>query len=254
MMFSTQLFAIWCALLLKEKIICSKFQPQSLRSAAVSKVCVAVGSVLPGLIFAIKSMRDNDSSGKEHFSLFQNYLTGGQSVLEIGFGEGANYQYYPSNLKLYALDPFINKFTIDKSKYLKKSITWHTLEARAEDIPFPDETFDVVVSTLVFCSVIDPEKSLLEVIRVLKNGGVFLCVEHIHADDGSLLGMEQNILDPLQQLVANGCHLTRHTDVLLHRYASKSEGIRFSQILQSKIVSFDTEWPISRQIFFAARK
>lgn len=29
--------------------------------------------------------------------------------------------------------------------------------------------------------------------------------------DGSLLRLVQNVLDPLQQVVADGCHLTRHT-------------------------------------------
>lgn len=45
---------------------------------------------------------------------------------------------------------------------------------RAEAIPFPDESFDSVVSTQVFEHVENPEKAAQEVCRVLKMGGHLL--------------------------------------------------------------------------------
>lgn len=50
-----------------------------------------------------------------------------------------------------------------------------------------------------------------EVRRVLKPGGMYIFVEHVAAKDGTILRFVQGILDPLQQTVADGCHLTRHT-------------------------------------------
>ncbi|GMP58322.1 hypothetical protein CsSME_00022033 [Camellia sinensis var. sinensis] len=47
--------------------------------------------------------------------------------------------------------------------------------------------------------------------RVLKPGGLFLFVEHVAAEDGTILKFLQGILDPLQQCVSDGCHLTRKT-------------------------------------------
>ncbi|XP_028086232.1 methyltransferase-like protein 7B [Camellia sinensis] len=53
--------------------------------------------------------------------------------------------------------------------------------------------------------------TLKEVMRVLKPGGLFLFVEHVAAKDGTILRFVQGILDPLQQRVSDGCHLTRKT-------------------------------------------
>ncbi|THG12701.1 hypothetical protein TEA_026828 [Camellia sinensis var. sinensis] len=80
-----------------------------------------------------------------------------------------------------------------------------------EALPLSDASVDVVVGTLVLCSVKDINMTLKEVMRVLKPGGLFLFVEHVAAKDGTILRFVQGILDPLQQRVSDGCHLTRKT-------------------------------------------
>ena len=57
------------------------------------------------------------------------------------------------------------------------------LRAPAEDLPFEDETFDVVVSTLVLCGVDDQPRAVREIRRVLRPGGRFLFLEHVRAAD-----------------------------------------------------------------------
>lgn len=61
------------------------------------------------------------------------------------------------------------------------------------------------------CSVSDVDLTLKEVKRVLKPGGSYIFVEHVAAKDGTILKFLQSILNPLQQAVADGCHLTRET-------------------------------------------
>lgn len=62
----------------------------------------------------------------------------------------------------------------------------------------------------VLCSVTDPEAALSEVRRVLKPGGTLLFIEHTAAGEGrALLRLAQQVLDPLQQALADNCHLTR---------------------------------------------
>src|SRR6476469_1391980 len=46
-----------------------------------------------------------------------------------------------------------------------------TIVGSAESLPFPDESFDVVLSTQVLEHVPDPEQALTEAVRVLKKGG-----------------------------------------------------------------------------------
>ena len=57
------------------------------------------------------------------------------------------------------------------------------LRAPAEDLPFEDDTFDVVVSTLVLCGVDDQPRALREIRRVLRPEGRLLFLEHVRSDD-----------------------------------------------------------------------
>jgi len=77
-----------------------------------------------------------------------------------------------------------------------------------ENLPFEDNSFDSVVTTLVLCMVEDVEKVVSEIHRVLRPGGNFLFYEHIVAETlpGRLL---QHLLDPIWVLATTGCHLKR---------------------------------------------
>lgn len=78
-------------------------------------------------------------------------------------------------------------------------------------MPAEDNSMDVVVGTLVLCSVNNIDMALREIKRVLKPGGLYVFIEHVAAPDGTLLRLVQAAVDPLQQFVADGCHLTRKT-------------------------------------------
>jgi SAM-dependent methyltransferase len=56
----------------------------------------------------------------------------------------------------------------------------------AEALPFPDESFDAVVTTMVLCSVKDPHQTMSEVARVLRPGGRWLFWEHVRADSDAV--------------------------------------------------------------------
>jgi ubiquinone/menaquinone biosynthesis C-methylase UbiE len=83
-------------------------------------------------------------------------------------------------------------------------------------MPFPDESFDTVVSIHVMCSVQDQPRALAEVRRVLKPGGRFLFLEHIGAQPGTLTFAAQRLANPIWRLVGDGCHLTHDTGQAIH--------------------------------------
>ncbi|XP_022550567.1 putative methyltransferase-like protein 7A isoform X2 [Brassica napus] len=89
------------------------------------------------------------------------------------------------------------------------------MQGVGEAIPLDDNSVDAVISTLVLCSVPDVKQTLQEIKRVLKPGGIFLFIEHVAAEDGTFFRHVQNVLDPLQQVVADGCHLTRNTGLYI---------------------------------------
>ena len=84
------------------------------------------------------------------------------------------------------------------------------LRAPAEDLPFEDDSFDVVVSTLVLCTVDDQPRAVRELRRVLKPGGRLLFLEHVRADD-ERLARWQDRLNGLQTRIGHGCNCNRPT-------------------------------------------
>jgi ubiquinone/menaquinone biosynthesis C-methylase UbiE len=81
--------------------------------------------------------------------------------------------------------------------------------AGAEALPFPDGSFDTVVSTLVLCTVPDQEAALDEVRRVLRTGGRLLFIEHVRAAGSA--ARWQDRLEPLWRRLLGGCHPNRDT-------------------------------------------
>lgn len=137
-------------------------------------------------------------------------------VLEIGCGTGLNLGHYDwsridsldaTEPDLYMLDHAFKRLdALPEDAHAKV----HLQEAPAEQLPFDDATFDVVVSTLVFCTVSDPERSLAEVHRVLKPGGQLRLFEHVRGSGA--IAKVQRVVQPLYGWTAAGCQLSRDTE------------------------------------------
>ncbi|PON54136.1 Methyltransferase type [Parasponia andersonii] len=148
--------------------------------------------------------------------LFANLRGKARKVLEIGIGTGPNLRYYD-------VDDVVQVFGVDPNSKMEKYATAAAVEAGlpvpnfkfiqavGEALPLADASVDAIVGTLVLCSVKDVDLTLKEVKRVLKPGGLYLFVEHVAAKEGTTLRFIQSIFDPLQQTLADGCHLTRET-------------------------------------------
>lgn len=260
----------WCSLIFLFRLcyVNSKdFQaaPRSLsatiKRASVISLASAISSF--GVYTAYRFNKDEQVVNNFKSTSFQRYIARGMDVLEVGFGEGsgANLPYYPSDLKLTGIDPYAilteSVPAVVKRYKSTKNISLTLQKSSCESLPFATASFDVVVSTLVMCSVVDPGKCLSEVSRVLRPGGFFICQEHIHGETGSALAYQQELFDPLQQALANGCHLTRETNLLLNSLVlgkSTKNPYSFSKLLEQKIVLLSSHWPISRQFLAVLQK
>lgn len=93
------------------------------------------------------------------------------SLVEIGCGTGTNFKFYPSGCKITCIDPnpHFEKF-LQQSMADSEHLTFERfVVASGEDMgAVGDESVDVVVCTLVLCSVSDVRQTLREVHRILK--------------------------------------------------------------------------------------
>jgi ubiquinone/menaquinone biosynthesis C-methylase UbiE len=131
-------------------------------------------------------------------------------VLEIGAGTGLNARHYPADVELVLSEP--DEAMADRLRHrmarLRRAAT--VVVAGAEALPFADGDFDTVVSTLVLCTVPDPEAALREVHRVLTPGGRLLFIEHIRSDSPRWARWQDRLNAPWRAF-AEGCNCNRST-------------------------------------------
>jgi ubiquinone/menaquinone biosynthesis C-methylase UbiE len=132
-------------------------------------------------------------------------------VIEIGGGTGVNLPFYGNAVEELVItepeEPMARRLERKLADY---SLPVKVVRARAEELPFEDQSFDFAVSTLVLCTVEDPKRALEEIHRLLKPNGQLLFVEHVRADDPRLARW-QDRFHGFQFRFAYGCHCNRRT-------------------------------------------
>lgn len=135
------------------------------------------------------------------------------TVLDLGAGTGAMFPYFAAaandSTTFHAIEPDPHMRRQAEGEARTHSVDITIDDSPAESLPYSDDTVDVVIASMVFCTIPDVETALREVSRVLKPGGEFRFFEHV-ADDG-WRGRVQAALAPLWKRLAGGCHLTRQT-------------------------------------------
>ena len=117
-------------------------------------------------------------------------------TLEIGIGTGKSLSDYPKGVSITGIDSSENML-----KYARKRANGYNhidelLIMDAEDLRFPDNTFDTVVSSCVFCSINNPVKALKEIKRVCKSTGTVYLLEHVRSNK-KVIGKIMDILNPI---------------------------------------------------------
>ncbi len=108
-------------------------------------------------------------------------------LLEVGIGTGINIPHYPKGVEVTGIDisPGMLKRAARRAGKLNWGVNLQVMDS--ETLQFPDSSFDVVISTLVFCSVVDPKRGLGEIRRVLVPEGRLIMMEHVRPG-GPILG------------------------------------------------------------------
>lgn len=135
-------------------------------------------------------------------------------VVEIGAGTGANFEHYPSGVRVVAFEP--DPHMLKRAQARLAALGREDIDVRlaaAESLPLADASCDAVVSTLVLCTVSDVTLTLREIRRVLRPGGELRFIEHVRGEGA--LGRGQDLVQPAWGWFAAGCQMNRRTESAL---------------------------------------
>ena len=126
----------------------------------------------------------------------------GGKILEIGVGTGLSFDDYDASTEITGIDlsePMIAKarerLVSGRYPFVKQLLVMD-----AQDMTFPDATFDCVVGQFVITLVEDPERVLSECARVLKPGGQIILVNHLYSEKGLAAAVERLLAQKARKL------------------------------------------------------
>jgi len=104
-------------------------------------------------------------------------LTGARHVLEVGCGTGQFWESAPDDwgvLELTVTDLARSMVDITLAKASRRFNSVTGIECDAQDLPFPDQSFDVVIANQMLYHVPDPSLAIRELARVTRPDGTLL--------------------------------------------------------------------------------
>ena len=131
-------------------------------------------------------------------------------VLEIGMGSGLNLPFYdPAAVEMvWGLEPSTGMRKKAQANLARSPLEVRWLDLPSEQIPLDDDSADTVLLTYTLCTIVDWEKALGEMRRVLKPSGHLIFCEHGRAPDAKVRRWQDRI-NPTWKKIAGGCNLNR---------------------------------------------
>lgn len=150
------------------------------------------------------------------------------NTLEVGVGTGRNLPHYATDVDLTGIDLSPSMLDRARARALSSGRAIDLRVADAQQLPFPDASFDTVIATLTLCSIPDDVTAVAEMARVLRPGGRLILLDHV-ASPHLLVRVVQRLLDPLFVRLAAD-HLLRRPES-----AVASAGLVLDELSRSKL-------------------
>jgi len=162
---------------------------------------------------------------------------GGENILEVGVGTGKNFAYYPKGKILQAIDfsPVMLQQAKKKREQLKLSVDLKQMDVEA--LAYPDNSFDCIVATFLFCSVPHPKQGFLELKRVCKPNGRIVLLEHVLSSN-SFIASIMHLLNPIVVRLF-GANINRKTVQTIQQCGFKSVSVLPASSHLVKLIKID---------------
>ena len=160
-------------------------------------------------------------------------------VLFAAVGTGMDIKHFPPGQSIVAID--ISDKMLRKAEKRRRDYPGDLvlLRADAQNLEFPEASFDTVATSCTMCSVPDPVRALREFHRILRPGGQLLMFEHVRSRN-PVLGLALDVMtiwtrlsgtemnrDTLANACAAGFAITRvesvYLDIILAVRAAKRQ-------------------------------
>lgn len=162
--------------------------------------------------YDVFSRRIDVKGGAEHRMRLVAEAKG--EVLEVGAGTGRNLPEYRAATKVVALEPDTAMRRRAERVARRADVPVEVVDGDALSLPFPDASFDTVVTSLVLCTIPDPARALAEAHRVLRPGGSLRFYEHVRSGEEKL-ARRQDRWCRAWRWFGRGCHPNRETVSLI---------------------------------------
>jgi len=137
----------------------------------------------------------------------------GQQVLEVGVGTGISLDAYPPYVRIIGVDPSPDMLAHAIAKIQGNGAGHIRLQqGDAQELDFPDGSFDWVTSFHVMTVVPRPRRMMDEMVRVCKPGGRIVLVSHF-ASPNPFLYFLGTVINPVTKLLGWTTRL-RASDIL----------------------------------------
>ncbi|WP_249269027.1 class I SAM-dependent methyltransferase [Halorubrum sp. Hd13] len=107
-------------------------------------------------------------------------------VIDVACGTGTNFRYLPESVDLVGIDISPEMLAKADEQLADLGLDGTLQQMDAQNLAFPDDSFDTVISALSTCTFPDPVAALQEMERVCKPDGTIRLVEHGRSDVGPI--------------------------------------------------------------------
>ena len=113
----------------------------------------------------------------------------GRRVLEVSFGTGYLLMQYASRFETHGVDINARMVAVAKRNLEKSGMCADLKQGNVEQLPYVDEYFDTVISTMALSGYPDGARAMSEIRRVLRPGGRLILIDVNYPKDHNWLGM-----------------------------------------------------------------